>query len=106
MKLATIPQAHPRWLVAGLLTALLAIVQGGLGAIGLQRSSGMPLYGHDGRRDRLLVVDRQAGRLTLYDAASGRPLRDLDADHAMPVQRDGRVFVLVADSMRGEPPSP
>ncbi len=54
----------------------------------------MPLYGREASRDRLLVVDRQASRLTLY-AADGRKL-----------QQHGRVFVIAADGMRNEPASP
>jgi len=106
MKLATIPHAHPRWLVAGMLAGMVVIVSGGLDAIRSQRGSGMPLYGRDGSHDRLLVVDRQAGRLTVYDAVSGRPLQHLDADTAMLEGHDGRMFVLVADGMRSETPSP
>ena len=99
-----ISHAHPRWLVAGMLAVMVVIVSSGLDAIRTQRAGGMPLYGREAGRDRLLVVDPQAGRLTVYDAASGRPLQHLDADAAAAMldRRDGRMFVLVADGMRSE----
>ncbi len=107
MKLATIPHAHPRWLVAGLLAAMVAVVWSGLDTIRPKPAGGMPLYGREASRDRLLVVERQAGRLTLY-AADGRPLQQLDgtAAAALLQRQQGRVFVIAADGMRNEPASP
>ncbi|BFI95520.1 MAG: hypothetical protein RSP_10300 [Rhodanobacter sp.] len=105
MKLAMIPQAHPRWLVVGMLAATVAIVSGGLDAIGRQQAGGMAsLYGREDGHDRLLVVDPQAGRLTVYDAVSGRPLQHLDADAAAEMldRHDGRVVMLLADGTRSQ----
>lgn len=91
-----------------MLSAMVAIVLGGLGVVRSQRGSGVPRYGREASRDRLLVVDRQAGRLTVYDAINGRPLRHLDGDAAaeMLQRHDSRVFVIAADGMRDEAASP
>jgi hypothetical protein len=107
MRLAAIPHAHPRWLVAGMLAAMVAIVWSGLDTIRTRQGGGMPLYGREASRDRLIVVDRQAGRLAIY-AADGRPLQQLDggAATAMPQWHDGRVFVIAADGTRSEAVSP
>lgn len=101
-----IPHAHPRWLVAAMLAAMVVVVLNGFGAARLQRGSGMPLYGSAAGRDWLLVVDDQADRLTVYDAGDGRPLQQLDAGTASAAavldRYAGRVFVIAADGVRSE----
>ncbi|MBD8871713.1 hypothetical protein [Rhodanobacter sp. DHB23] len=108
MRLATIPHSHPRWLVAAMLAMLVLAASNGFGLARQWPGSGMPWYGRDAGYDRLLVVDRQADRLTVYDAASGRPLRQLDADAAaaMLARHEGRVFVISGDGTRGGSATP
>ena len=108
MRLATIPHAHPRWLVAGLLAAMVGIMLSGFDAIRSKQGGAMPLYGAEASRARLLVVDRQTDRLSIYDAVNRRPLRQLEgaAAAAMLQRHDGHVFVIAADGTRNEPAAP
>lgn len=105
-----IPHSHPRWLVATMLAAMVVIVSNGFGLATPRQDSGMSLPGRDAGHDRVLVVDSETDRLTVYDAVDGRPLQQLDTDTAaaaaMLDRHDGRVLVIPADSTRSEPALP
>lgn len=105
-----IPHHHPRWLVAVMLAAMVAVVLNGFGLARPKPGFGLSWHGSDAGHDWLLVVDNQAGRLTVYDAVDGRPLRQLDAGTAaaasMLDRHDGRVLVVAADGTRSERASP
>jgi hypothetical protein len=108
MRLATIPHSHPRWLVAGMLAALVLVVLNGFDLARSQPGLGMPSSGHAAVHDWLLVVNNPADRFTVYDAVNGRPLQQLDTDAtaAMLARHDGRVFVIAGDDTRNEPTLP
>lgn len=99
------PHSHPRWLVAGMMAALVVIVLNGFGLARARLGPGMSWRGYAAEHDWLLVVDNQAERFTVYDAVNGRPLRQLDANGtaAMLERHDGRVFVIAGDGTRNEP---
>ena len=106
MNIATILRTHPWLPSAGMLAGLLLIVLGGFGVARSQPMSASLVRWHDTSHDWLLVADDQDNQLTVYDAASGQPLQQLDAeavgDVAALAQRDGRLFVIEDDGTRKE----